>query len=105
MLRGETEVDLKINEIIWLQQFAEKIERKHNVSREEVEEIIRNQPRYKLIEKGRIVGENLYRAFGQTDDGRYLLLFLIYKSHGRALIISARDASTKEQRRYGQKKK
>jgi len=96
---------MKITQVIWLKQFSDKIESKHAVSRDEVEELFRSQPRYKLMEKGLISGENVYRAFGQSKDGRYLLVFFIYKGQGRALVISARDASIREQRRYGKKRK
>jgi uncharacterized DUF497 family protein len=94
---------MNIEQIIWLPEFQEKIESKHRISCEEVDEVFRARPRYKLIEKGRVPGENLYRAFGQTDDGRHLLVFFIYKSRGRALVISARDATERERKRYGKK--
>ena len=84
-------------------QFVEKLERKHQVFTDEVEEIFRNVPRFKLIAKGLIAGENVYRALGQTDDGRYLAVFFIYKRGGKALPISARDMDTKERRSYGKK--
>jgi uncharacterized DUF497 family protein len=42
---------------------------------------------------------------GQTDAGRYLAIFFIYKGQGRALIISARDADAKELKIYGKQKK
>jgi uncharacterized DUF497 family protein len=50
-----------------------------------------------------VAGENLYRALGQTDGGRYLAVFFIHKGRGGALVISARDASLKERRSYGKK--
>lgn len=55
--------------------------------------------------RGARKGENLYRAVGQTDAGRYLSIFFIYKGEGRALIISARDANAKELKSYGKQKK
>ena len=45
---------MKITQVIWLKQFSDKIESKHAVSRDEVEELFRSQPRYKLMEKGLI---------------------------------------------------
>ena len=56
-----------------------------------------------LMEKGRIAGEDLYMALGQTDAGRYLSVFFIRKEGRLALIISARDMDTKERKRYGRK--
>jgi uncharacterized DUF497 family protein len=96
---------MKINNIVWLAQFVEKIERKHGVSADEVEELFNNRPRFQRIEKGDVPGENMYRALGQTDSGRYLAGFFIYKSRGSALIISARDASPTERKSYGKSKK
>ena len=94
-----------IKEIIWLRQFAEKIERKHRVSEEEVDEVLAKQPPVRRIGRGAREGEDLYRAVGQTDAGRYLSVFFIYKRQGRVLVVSARDADTKELREYGKRKK
>ena len=88
---------MKITEVIWLTQFVEKIERKHGVSTDEVEEVFVNRPHTRLIERGDVGGENLYRAIGQTDDGRYLTMFYIHKGRNRALVISARDANQKSE--------
>ncbi len=46
---------------------------------------------------------NVYRALGQTDAGRYLAVFFVYKGDRKALTISARDMDGKERRRYGKK--
>ena len=43
---------MKIVECLWKEQFIEKLERKHNVSTDEVEEVFRNVPRYDFITKG-----------------------------------------------------
>ena len=94
-----------ISEIIWLRQFADKTERKHDVTLDEVDEILKKQPPVRKIGRGTRKGENLYRAIGQTDAGRYLAIFFIYKGQGRALIISARDADAKELKIYGKQKK
>jgi uncharacterized DUF497 family protein len=91
---------MKIFEIIWLSQFVEKIERKHGVSVDETEQIFANHPRVHRIEKGDVEGNDLYRFLGQTDAGRYLAVFFIYKSGGKALIISARDMSDRERKSY-----
>ncbi len=94
---------MKIVEFLWKEQFVEKLERKHQVLTDEVEEVFRNAPRFNFIAKGQVAGENAYRALGQTDDGRYLAVFFIYKRGGKALPISARDMDAKERRRYGKK--
>ncbi len=46
-------------------------------------------------------GEDVYRALGQTDAGRYLVVFFIHKLTREALILSARDMDHKERRSYG----
>jgi uncharacterized DUF497 family protein len=60
---------MKISTIVWLARFLEKIERKHGVSAEEVEEVFDNRPRFRRIESGDVAGENLYRALGPTHGG------------------------------------
>ena len=92
---------MKIVECLWKEQFIEKLERKHRVSTDEVEEVFGNAPRYDFIAKGRTTGENVYRALGQTDAGRYLAVFFVYKRDQKALPISARDMDGKERKRYG----
>jgi len=96
---------MRISNVIWLEQFVEKIERKHNVSRDEVESLFAAQPQVRLVARGDVKGEDLYRAVGQTEDGRYLAVFFVYKKQGRALIISARDAAPRELRAYAKRKK
>jgi uncharacterized DUF497 family protein len=95
---------MKIIEIIWLVQYVEKIERKHGVGIDEVEQIFANHPLARRIEKGDVKEEDLYRFLGQTA-GRHLAVFFIYKSGGKALIISARDMSDRERKHYVDSKK
>ncbi len=96
---------MNIREFDWLPQFVEKLERKHGVRTEEVEEVFINGARIQRIERGRVKGGHLYRAVGHTDAGRYLAVFFIYTGVGRALVISARDASRGEQKSYGRHKR
>ena len=60
-----------------------------------------NNPHFRFIEKGHRSGENVYAAMGQTTGGRYLVVFFVYKSDRRALILSARDMTKAERRLYG----
>ena len=94
---------MKIVECLWKDQFVEKLAQKHQVSVYEVEEVFRNAPRFDFVSKGHVAGENVYWALGQTDAGRYLTIFFIYKGAGLAMPISARDMNAKERRRYGKK--
>jgi uncharacterized DUF497 family protein len=90
-----------IDDIIWLDQFIEKLEWKHHISPEEVEEVFYNGPRIRRGPKGHVQGEDVYYAYGQTDSGRYVLVVFIYKQTREALIISARDMDKKERTYYG----
>lgn len=96
--------NLLIDEIIWKQQFVEKLTTKHGVEKTEVEEVLTNRPHFRFVSKGNRPGEDRYSAMGQTDVGRYLIIFFIQKSNRRALIISARDMTKRERRNYGRKK-
>jgi uncharacterized DUF497 family protein len=91
---------LKIKGIIWFDNIIEKLIRKHNVHQNEVREILTNRPHFRFVEKGHRVEENVYAAMGQTDSGRYLIVFFVYKNDKRALILSARDMTKAERRLY-----
>ena len=94
---------MHINNIIWPEHVVDKIQHKHKVSIEEVEEVFCNRPKYRKAQKGRFEGEDLYYAYGRTDSGRYLLVMFIYKKTKDALIISVRDMDRKERRNYAKK--
>jgi len=94
---------LRIKEIIWLDRFVEKIERKHGVTTFEVEQILRGKKKVRRVAKGHIAGEDVYLALGQTDGGRYLAVFYILKKNQSVLPISARGMDDKERRRYERK--
>ncbi len=82
---------------------VEKLIRKHAVYDFEVEEILWGNARFFFAEKGNVEGEDVYRALGQTEAGRYLVVFFIYKRDGAALVTSAREMTPKERKRYGKK--
>ncbi|MBE2220855.1 MAG: BrnT family toxin [Anaerolineae bacterium] len=93
---------MKIIGLIWLDQYVEKLLTKHGVAQYEVEDIFYRHPRIEKAGRGHVQGENLYRALGQTEDGRYLIVIFIFKpSEQKALVISARDMDRKERKRYG----
>ena len=94
---------MKITGIIWLEDIVEKLQRKHNVLQYEVREVLNNRPKFRLMEKGFRTDENVYSASGQSESGRYIIIFFIYKKNKRALILSARDMSNAEKKRYGRK--
>lgn len=94
---------MKITGFIWLDEIIDKIESKHNVTQAEVEEVFAGSPKIKRMLRGRFRGEDVYRALGQTQAGRYLTVFFIHKITGEALILSARDMDKKEKKNYGKK--
>jgi uncharacterized DUF497 family protein len=90
-----------VDDFIWLADVVEKLIVKHNVTQEEAEEVFFNRPRYHFVESGYRQGEDVYSATGQTDAGRYLIIFFIYKKQSNAaLILSARDMDKEERKHY-----
>lgn len=69
----------------------------------EVDQCFANRPRIRFAESGKVPGEDLYSACGQSDSGRYLVVFFLYKGRGRALVISARDMDEREKKSYAKK--
>lgn len=94
---------MQIKRIIIPTYILEKLEWKHHVVEEEVHELLRGRHKLYFVEKGDVEGENVYLALGQTDTGRYLSVFFIYKKDKNALVVSARDMASKERRRYEKK--
>jgi uncharacterized DUF497 family protein len=92
-----------VKEIIWLEKFVDKIEAKHGVTIDEVEEVLDGKKKVRRVAKGNVKGEDVYLALGQTIAGRYLSVFYILKRDGSVLPISARDMDDKERKRYERK--
>jgi uncharacterized DUF497 family protein len=86
-----------------LEEIVEKIERKHRVTQAEVREILTGPSDFRFVEKGHRRGENVYAAMGQTDSGRYLIVFFVRKTTREALVVSARDMTGSERKRYEKK--
>jgi uncharacterized DUF497 family protein len=91
---------LRIEGIIWFDEIIEKLEWKHNVQPREVIEVFVNKPEFRFVEKGHRSSENVYAAMGQTDAGRCIIIFFIYKKNKHALILSARNMTDTERRKY-----
>lgn len=94
---------IKINGIIWLDSVIEKISTKHSVSCDEVCQIVQRRAMFRFVEKGHRRDENVYAALGRTEAGRYLVVFFIHKPDHRILILTARDMTVVERRRYEKK--
>lgn len=93
-----------IRRIIWKDQFVEKLAEKHGVSLIEADEVLSTEPHIRKMSKGQVKGENVYAAYGQTEGGRYLIVFYILKLTGAILPISARDMDDAERKYYGRQK-
>jgi len=66
--------------------------------------VLLNKPRIRFAEKGFVENEDVYAALGRTYAGRYLAVFFVYKpATATAIIISARNMTPKERKRYGKK--
>lgn len=91
---------MQLYEILWKEQFIEKFAVKHSVRTDEVEQILFLHPYIRKAQRGQIKGEDLYAAYGQTNAGRYLIVFFIRKNQTSALPISARDMTESERRYY-----
>ncbi len=89
---------MKISGFIWLDDIVQKLAWKHSVTQEEITKVFANSPRLYFVEKGNRKDENVYVAFGQTDGGRYLVVFFIYKKNRQAFILSARNMTKAERK-------
>lgn len=94
---------MKITGYIWLEDIISKLQTKHGVEVHEVRKTFEGNPYFRLAEKGHRAGEDVYAALGRTDGGRFLIVFFVRKRDGRALIVSARDMTDAERKRYGRR--
>ena len=73
----------------------DKIEAKHGISFEEVDEACLSDKRH--VRRSR---EGLYKLFSQTEAGRYILVVLVNLGRGDWKIVTAREMSGNERRLY-----
>lgn len=66
-------------------------------------EVLKNRPQFRFVEKGHRKGEDVYAALGQTNSGRYMTVFFVYKASNQALIVSTRDMTKSERKKYEQR--
>lgn len=85
---------MRIKQVIISTKIKEKVYLKHNVSTEEIEDVLtKNKPIF------RKVGGNQYKAFGKFN--RYLTIYFEYDHKSkRAKITTAYPSSKKEIRFY-----
>lgn len=55
---------MRISGFIWLEEFEDKILRKHGVTPEEAEQVFFHKPHFRFMERGNRQGEDVYAAFG-----------------------------------------
>jgi hypothetical protein len=95
---------MRIRGIIWLDSVVEKIDTKHGISREETCRVIQDPATiFRFVENGHRRGEDVYAALGQTETGRYPIVFFVRKPDHRVLILTARDMTAAERGRYEKK--
>lgn len=70
---------MNIRGFIWREEVIDKLDWKHNITPDEVEEAFKGKPKFVRKEKGEVEGEDLYNTLGRTASGRYLSVFFIYK--------------------------
>jgi uncharacterized protein len=86
-----------VREIRWTDKSEDHIAA-HNVTPEEVEQVLYARPR--LVLKG---AEGTEYSFGTTDEGRYLLIVLAESIDGRAYVVTARDMTNAERQAFRRK--
>lgn len=72
---------------------AEHIAR-HHVVWEEIEDVVFGKHTTERVREGK------YGLVGQTSDGRYLTVILVPRGRGVYAVITARDSTEQERRRY-----
>jgi hypothetical protein len=87
----------RIEGFIWLDWVVDKIDNKHAVEPEEVEEtFFSRQIKVRKAESGK------YQLYGRSSDGRYL--FVVFTWAGQQVkVITARDMTQNERRFYARK--
>ena len=86
---------MRIERLLWDEPTEIHIWSRHRVTPEEVEEAAF---RHCLALRGR--GKGVYEVYGRTVAGRYLMIALRYRGRGDAIVITAREMSETERRRY-----
>jgi uncharacterized DUF497 family protein len=86
----------------WSEEIASSLQRKHNIDRDEVESLISGNPKFRFVEKGYRPDGDVYAALGQTEAGRYLIVFFSHIQEGHARILCARDMKRAERQKYEQ---
>ncbi len=84
---------LYIEELIWEERNIEHIVQ-HGVTMDQVEEVCYSDA---LFKRGR---NQILEVYGQTEDGRYLVVFLAKRGKGAYYPVTARDMNDRERKTY-----
>ena len=90
-------IPLRAADFEWDEQNMDHIAR-HGVEPDEAESLLDGVPLILRTEDGK------YLAYGQTDEGRYLLVGFVRKSAALIRVISARDMTDGEKKRHRRRK-
>lgn len=96
----------RIRDLYWRPDRIEHIAQ-HSVTPEEAEEAVFGDAGGLLLRVGpaeRNPDETVYRYFGRTEAGRYLLVVLLYLGEGVAMPVTARDVTPSERRRFNERR-
>lgn len=85
---------MRISDFEWDEGNALHIQLSHGIQPEEAEEVFANKPLFRKTKKGH------YTVFGQTLEGRYLIVVFELKPGGVARPITGRDMGRAEIRYY-----
>jgi len=100
---------MNIEDFLWRDEIIEKLTVKHGVEPWEVESVFDDNPYIRFRQRGNREGEDLYSAAGQTEAGRYLIVYFIHKlpredhPFRQAFIVSARDMTNQERKQHERK--
>ena len=53
-----------VTDVVWKERYVAKLWDKHRVSTDEAEEVLRSEPLFRRVAKGRVKGQDLYTALG-----------------------------------------
>ena len=87
----------RIEGFIWEEWVLDKLDWKHGVDPQEVEEAFFNPP-YKV----RRTGDGKYLLYGRSNSGRYLFVVFVWEDQS-VKVITARDMMPAERKLYGRK--
>lgn len=91
---------MRINSLNWDEETAEHLWSRHRVRPQEAEQVVFS--RTKVVFQAR---DGRYLILGRTDAGRYLLV-VVENLHGGACdLVTAREMTKKERRRYSEQRR